>query len=149
MTGEFPWAPHQAPGRLGTRHVGGQVLEDRLAMVSFEGRLGVEEVDLAGATLHEQLDDRLGTRLEVRLLGSEIVESWRRRRRRVGGQQSRTSVEFASEQVGQGGAVEPVGGTAEKIAAGERVGHGRFPEDVVDSGQSMNRKPAELSRVWQ
>src|SRR5262249_31957564 len=44
-----------------------------LAVVLDQRRLGVERIDLRRATVHEEVDDALGLRLEVRLLRRQRV----------------------------------------------------------------------------
>ena len=51
----------------------GDLVEVRLAVVLVEHRLGVEQVHLARAAVHEQMNDGLGLRLEVRRAGPEVA----------------------------------------------------------------------------
>ena len=55
----------------------GDLVKVRLAMHAIQFRLRVEQVHLARAAVHEQLDHCLGFRLEVRLARSEVIDlSW-------------------------------------------------------------------------
>ena len=81
----------------------------RLAVVLVEHRLGVERVDLRRPAVHEQVDDVLRLRREVRLLRRERVERRRRRgERRVVG-----------EHAGEAEHAEAGAAAGEHVAAGK------------------------------
>ena len=88
---------------------------DRLAVEIVELRLVVERVDLARAAVHEQEDDALGLRSEVRRLRRERV---RRSRGDIGSPRGLAEEAVAGEQVGQAQRGEPRAGLPEEFAAG-------------------------------
>src|SRR5438093_12476406 len=67
---ELVGAPHQWAG-IALAYSNFAFALERLAVILLERRLIVECVDLADTTTHEQRNDRLGARLEMRLLGQE------------------------------------------------------------------------------
>ena len=120
------------PEREGRSHPGPQpVLKrlDRLAevrllpVVLFEGRLVVEEVDVAGRTGHEQLDHSLGTRPVVQSTGQDAAF--------CGG-----GGRLAIEQVGQRDAAQATSGLPEKVPARAGVGRGAWAAVVGGGGHS-------------
>ena len=64
--------------------------------------LGIEQIHLAWTAVHEQLNDGLGARLEMRRLRTQIIRLWLgvSCQRRIG------VVEIGAEQRRQGGAVQ-------------------------------------------
>jgi hypothetical protein len=61
---------HQTPGLpLGLQIGSGR----SLAIVLDQGWFGVERIDLRGATIHEQVNDPLGSRWKHRLLRSQRI----------------------------------------------------------------------------
>ena len=55
-----------APALCEELDLAGDLVEVRLAVVLVERRLGIEQIHLARAAVHEQVDDGLGLRREVR-----------------------------------------------------------------------------------
>ena len=81
---EPPRAAEQFPGLLGSGQVGCHLVEIPLAVQLIELRLRVQQVHLAGATLHEQLDDSLGPGTTRRFLGRHVVDTQSLRSRFLG-----------------------------------------------------------------
>ena len=91
----------------------------RWPVVLVEGRLGVEGVDLRRAAVHEQEDDALGPRLEMRRPGRE--RGWR-----SGGASSAPEESFAGQHAGQAEGAEAAADAAEHLrrvmrSCGERT----------------------------
>ena len=85
VLGELERAAHQRAGVLDDLDLAGDLVEVRLAVMLVEHRLGVEQVHLARAAVHEQVDDRLRLRREVRRPRLEVGDgSSRPRGRRPG-----------------------------------------------------------------
>ena len=87
-----------------------------------QGRLVVEEVDLAGTAVHEQVNDRFGLRLMVGSQGSQVEPG----RSLVG---ARRTEKILLQKPGQGGAVDSVAEAGEEVPPGgaefrSEVGHG-------------------------
>jgi hypothetical protein len=66
MLSELERAAHQCAGATRVLDFAGDLAEVRVAVVLVEHRLRIEQVHLAGAAVHEQMDDRFGLRREVR-----------------------------------------------------------------------------------
>src|SRR5262249_61487232 len=82
----------------------------RLAVITIEKRLRVKRVDRARAALHEQEDDALGLRLEVRL--------------------RRADRDLVQKRVKREGP-EPEGRVLEQVSAGEgEIKHKQYPRAV-------------------
>src|SRR5438445_187964 len=66
VAGKLKRTAHKGAGTLRVLHLAGDPVEVRPAVVRVERRLRVEQVHLAGAAVHEQVDDRPGLGREVR-----------------------------------------------------------------------------------
>ena len=62
VPGELERAAHDRAGALDDLDLAGDLVEVALAVLLVEHRLGVEQVHLARAAVHEQMDDGLGLR---------------------------------------------------------------------------------------
>ena len=91
---------------------------------ALEGGLGIEQVHLAGAAVHEEMDDGLGFAGEVRGLGLQIE----------GGRCGAGGEEVAIEDGGEGGAVKAIDESREEVAAG-LFGHGRSQSMKLNSAE--------------
>ena len=85
----------------------------RLSGVPRERRLGVEGVDVADASAHEERDDRSGARLEMRWPRPESTRERLITRLRLGCQQP-----FTVEQVRKGQTGNAATGLHEKVTTG-------------------------------
>ncbi len=92
--------------------VGFARIRARLAVVLVQVRLGVERVDVRRPAVHEQEDDALGPRREVRRLGRQRVaivgQRWR------GGEQA-----GVAQHAGQAHGAEPAADAGEDVAASD------------------------------
>ena len=95
--------PHQCPGRPGILDLTGNLVEIRLAVISSQFLLGIEQVHLAGTTVHEQVDHRLGLRLKMRLLRRLV------RKCRLRSQEPVRAIKVARQQPGQCRGAQPPG----------------------------------------
>ncbi len=109
VLGEVEGAPHQRAGALRILDLARDLAEVRLAVMLVEHRLGVEQIHLTGAAIHEQMNDRFGFRLEMRRAGFEIARGFLRQ---VPGE------EILAEKLGQRGTVEPGADVVEQSTAG-------------------------------
>ena len=100
---------------------GRQVSTWRLPRVLGQLRLRVEEIDLAWAPVHEELDHRLRLGLEVRRLRGEV----KRRRGSGGSQRPAWREQVGPEQVGEPRAVQAITDAREEIAAPHRRARSR------------------------
>ena len=151
VPGELERAAHQGAGVLDELDFARDLVEVRLAVVLVERRLGVEQVHLAGAAVHEQMDDRLGLGREVRRARLEVD----RRIRRLFRGEDGGGAEVAAEQVGQGRPGDAAGHPVEETAAGQRevchVGHRLTPlTPPLNSGLRRERPPPSerLPLAW-
>ena len=100
----------QESARLGGRgDVRGQVSVGYGSGIFLEQRLGVEEIDLAGPPVHEEVNDSLGLGVEMGSPGPQIVAL------AGGSQQGMGREQLLAQDRGQGGAVQ------ERPRAGEQL----------------------------
>jgi len=69
---ELEGAAHQGPGALRILDFAGDLVEIRAAVVLVQLRLGIEQVHLTGAAVHEQVDHTAGFGRNMRRSGHEI-----------------------------------------------------------------------------
>ena len=102
----------------------------------LQGRLWIEEVDVAGAALHEQEDHALGPACLVRRLG--------RQGRKVG--RCRGAEGSAAAEADQGQAAEAGTAAGEHLATGEERHGGRFRGDAMRwaAGRAVGRAFVEI-----
>ena len=60
VLGKLERAPHQCAGVLDRLDFTGNLIEIGLAMMFVEFRLGIKQIHLTGATIHKQMNHRLG-----------------------------------------------------------------------------------------
>ena len=118
-------------GHLPPGHDLSKALRERLTRVASEGRLGVEEVDVARSAVHEEVDHSLRARPEVRPPRSQGrspapggVVPFRR-----GARQQPVLV----KERRQGHRAEPAAGAEEEVASGSPETH--FPERKVGTAK--------------
>src|SRR5436309_12291242 len=94
MARELERAAHQSARGRRRRHIGGELVVIRLAMMPIEGRLRIEQVHLARAAVHEELDDRLGARLMMRAARAKVKTA-----ARFIGAHGRRAEKFLAQQI--------------------------------------------------
>src|SRR5579883_1010699 len=106
---ELERAAHQSAGGADVLDFSRYPLEIRLAVMLVEHWLGIEQIHLAGAAVHEEVDDGLGPAREMRRARLEILGRSLLCRGHA--------VSIAAQQIGQGGALNAAGDAREKTAA--------------------------------
>src|SRR5579884_589498 len=114
MLGESKGAAHQGAGGADILDFPGDSVEVGLAVMLVEHRLGIKQVHLTGAAVHEEVNDGLGFRRKMRRTRFEIRD---RAIRLCGGY----TEPIAAKQIRQGGTVNPTGDAREKAAASKKI----------------------------
>ena len=142
VPGEPVRAPEQVAGEL---LVVGHFLGRRLAVVLGEHRLGVEQIDVARAAVHEELDDGLGPRGVVRGAGPDVKRP-ASGRRCLGPQPVDSPRSAASDHPAEAAAQARQGLAASQAqrASGRAIGSA---SEVPRSGQSISIHVRKLVRA--
>ena len=113
VPGEFEWRRHQATGFANGPDLGREVAAGWLAGILLERGLVIEQVDLAGTAIHEELNDRFGlVRVMGRLRFQIISGGQSSGQRRIGAEQ------IIPKQISQRRAVQAVRYGPEESAPG-------------------------------
>ena len=74
VLGEAKRRRHQSPGLVGELDIVGQIPAGRPATVLFQHGLRIKQINLAGTTIHEQMDYGLCLRLEVGCSRIQVID---------------------------------------------------------------------------
>ena len=111
MPGELIGAAHEGTGVLYVFDLAGDLVEVLLAVMLVEHRLGIKQVHLTGAAVHEKMDNGRGLGREVRRARPQVEgES------SLGCRRRRRTVKIARQQIGQRGAVDAARNLAEEAS---------------------------------
>ena len=110
----------------------GQIPSRRLARVTLQGGLGIEQVHLAGSAVHEELNDGCRLGVEMRLARLEVVDPVT-----DSVQVGFGARKITAQQPRQGGAVQPVADPGEEGSPRQPCAR-QVRGPVSQSGQSVH-----------